>query len=77
MWLVIMDLFCLQAKPDEVGNVIKAALDLGVRHIDCAWTYLNEREIGEALCEKLAEGNIKREDLFITGKVRGRLKLYY
>ena len=50
-------------------NAVKAALDFGVKHFDCAWTYLNEKEIGQALQEKLAKDNIKREDLFITGKV--------
>ena len=50
-------------------NVVKAALDSGVKHFDCAWTYLNEKEIGQALQEELTKGKIKREDLFVTGKV--------
>ncbi len=59
----------LQAKPGEVGDMIKAGLEAGIRHIDCAWCYMNEPEVGQALAEKFAEGNIQRKDVFIAGKV--------
>jgi diketogulonate reductase-like aldo/keto reductase len=58
------------AKPGEVGQAVKAALDLGYRHIDCAEGYLNQKEIGQAFKEVFSEGKIKREDIFVTSKIR-------
>jgi diketogulonate reductase-like aldo/keto reductase len=31
--------------------------------------YENEKEVGAGIREKIAEGVIKREDVFVTGKV--------
>lgn len=58
-----------KAKGDEVKQAIKAAIELGYRHIDTAAIYGNEADIGEALAEVFAEGKIQREDLFITSKL--------
>jgi len=54
----------------EVGAAVKSALAAGYRHIDCATVYNNEAEIGKALQEVFAQGKIKREDIFITSKLR-------
>jgi len=48
---------------------VKEAIDLGYRHIDTAFFYNNEQEIGEAVREKIRDGTVTREDLFITTKV--------
>ena len=54
---------------DEVTATVKAGIDVGYRHIDTAWLYLTEPAVGRGIREKLEEGFVKREDLFITSKV--------
>ncbi|KAM8973030.1 aldo-keto reductase family 1 member C1-like isoform 1-T1 [Pelodytes ibericus] len=47
----------------------KIAIEVGFRHIDGAFIYNNEKEVGRAIQDKIADGTIKREDLFYTGKL--------
>ena len=53
----------------EIAEAVKIAIRIGYRHIDCAEVYQNEKEIGEAIVEVIAEGVVTREELWITGKV--------
>src|ERR1700755_1959892 len=45
------------------------ALEAGFRHFDCAERYGNEREVGKAMQEGLAGGEVAREDIFVTTKL--------
>jgi diketogulonate reductase-like aldo/keto reductase len=47
----------------------KEAINSGYRHFDTAYRYNNEKGIGTALKELIAQNRIKREDVFITSKV--------
>ncbi|MCY2688219.1 aldo/keto reductase [Salinimicrobium sp. TH3] len=53
----------------KVGQAVKIALNNGYRHVDCAATYGNEAEIGNAFNEIFKEGKIKREDVWVTSKL--------
>jgi diketogulonate reductase-like aldo/keto reductase len=53
-------------KGDVCVQAVKAALQMGYRHIDTAWFYGNEKEVGEGL----RQSGVKREDIFLCTKVR-------
>lgn len=53
----------------KVYEAVKHSLKIGYRHIDCAWVYKNEDEVGKGLAESIAEGSVKREDVWLTGKL--------
>ncbi len=57
------------SKPSEVYNAVIEAIRTGYRHIDCAFIYKNEKEIGKALRFVMSKGIVRREDLFITSKL--------
>lgn len=48
---------------------VKDAIDAGYRHFDTAYFYENEEEVGKAIREKIAQGVIKREDVYIVTKL--------
>ncbi|KAL4712157.1 hypothetical protein ACJJTC_011018 [Scirpophaga incertulas] len=59
----------VQTTGDEVQKAVEWAIDAGYRHIDTAAIYSTETQVGKAVNNKIAEGVIKREDVFITTKL--------
>jgi alcohol dehydrogenase (NADP+) len=53
----------------EVYEVVRKAIEIGYRHFDCASFYGNEAEIGNAISDAINQGEVKREDLWITSKL--------
>jgi glycerol 2-dehydrogenase (NADP+) len=58
-----------QSRPGEVSKAVSHAIQAGYRHIDCAYVYGNEAEVGEGLKEALKDGKVRRDELFITTKL--------
>jgi alcohol dehydrogenase (NADP+) len=58
-----------KSKPGEVYDAVRAALELGYRHLDCAAIYGNEDEVGRAISDAIAAGHVSRQDLWVTSKL--------
>ncbi|NP_001297940.1 uncharacterized protein LOC326033 homolog [Esox lucius] len=50
-------------------SAVEAAIAAGYRHIDTAYSYRNEVEIGKALRSKMQQGIIRRQDMYIVSKL--------
>ena len=53
-------------KGDVCVQAVKTALQMGYSHLDTAWFYGNEKEVGEGM----RQSGVKRADVFICTKVR-------
>ncbi|KZO92311.1 Aldo/keto reductase [Calocera viscosa TUFC12733] len=56
------------SKPHEVEHAVEHAVKTGYRHLDLAYIYRNQDEVGAAL-KKVIPSVVKREDLWITSKL--------
>ncbi|KAH8980752.1 Aldo/keto reductase [Lactarius hatsudake] len=54
--------------PHEVENAVVWAVEAGYRHLDCAYVYGNQDEVGAAL-KRVVPSVVQREELFITSKL--------
>lgn len=57
------------AKGKDVYCAVREAINCGYRLIDCAARYGNEQDIGRALRDAFKNGDVKREDLFVSSKL--------
>jgi diketogulonate reductase-like aldo/keto reductase len=67
--------FASEGSPGETYRAVLHALRTGYRHLDCAWFYRNEDEVGNGIADFLRESNgkVSREDIFVTTKVWNHL----
>lgn len=66
--------FANEGSKGETHKAVIHALNAGYRHLDCAWFYQNEEEVGSGIREFLSQNpSVKREDIFITTKVWNHL----
>lgn len=69
--------FANEGSKGETYKAVRHALKVGYRHLECAWFYANEDEVGQAIQDFLKENpSVKREDLFVTTKVWNHLHRY-
>ncbi|KAK2465273.1 hypothetical protein APHAL10511_002627 [Amanita phalloides] len=54
-----------RSERSKVGDAVKTALKAGYRHIDGAWIYGNEVEVGQAI----KESDIPRSQIWLTSKL--------
>ncbi|KAI1877093.1 uncharacterized protein JN550_001165 [Neoarthrinium moseri] len=54
---------------ETCAETVYNAIKLGYRHFDGAWDYTNSAEAGQGVRKAIADGLVKREELFITSKL--------
>ncbi len=54
-----------QIKPDDTAAAVRAALEVGYRHIDTAEMYGNEKEVGQGI----RDAGIARDLVYVTSKL--------
>lgn len=58
-----------QIPQDTTTQIVLDAIRAGYRSFDTAASYGNEKAVGEAIAQAIAEGLVTREELFITSKM--------
>lgn len=56
--MFVISVFVFQLHGEDVGRALEAALEAGYRHIDTAFAYRNEDDIGNVLNKWLTSGTL-------------------
>lgn len=56
----------------EMTRAIEYSVENGFRHVDCAYCYGNEKQVGEIFSKIIGPGKVvERSEIFVTGKLWG------
>ncbi|XP_026740464.1 aldo-keto reductase AKR2E4-like [Trichoplusia ni] len=69
MPIVGLGTYARKADPGQFRQAVEWGIEAGYRHIDTASFYGNEVELGEGINNKIKEGLVTRDQLFVTTKV--------
>ncbi|XP_026764814.2 aldo-keto reductase AKR2E4-like [Galleria mellonella] len=69
MPIVGLGTYARNAEPGQVRQAVEWAIEAGYRHIDTAAIYHNEEQVGEGISNKIKQGVVTREELFVTTKL--------
>ena len=58
-----------KSSPGEVHAAVRSALRAGYTLLDGAAAYGNEKEVGAALAAAIADGDVRREDVWVVSKL--------
>lgn len=54
---------------NKAKEIVRLAIAAGYRHLDTAFLYGNEVVVGQAINEAIADGDVTREELFVSTKI--------
>jgi diketogulonate reductase-like aldo/keto reductase len=58
-----------QLEGDVARKMTAEALRIGYRHIDTAWIYRNEKEVGQGIRDAIEAGHVTRDEVWLTTKI--------
>ncbi|WP_233195655.1 aldo/keto reductase [Corynebacterium sp. 13CS0277] len=58
-----------QLEGEVAYTAVRRAIEVGYRHIDTAAIYRNEEQVGRAIRDAVAAGDVTRDELFVTTKL--------